>query len=971
MSESAILRARLTAAPPLFDPAGAAARLADIEAALPASCREGPMRALLLGLADHSPFLWQLALRDPDRLARLAATAPEDAVAALIADQRAAGRPAPGGPVDLEAVGRRLRRNRAEHALLVALADIGGLWSLDTVTRALSDFADASVSAALDALLLQATEIGRFLPRDRAAPQEACGLVVLGLGKLGGRELNYSSDIDLVVFFDPEAGSLKEGLEPTPFFSRLAQGMGKLLQERTAEGYVHRVDYRLRPDPGSTPTAMSLNSAYTYYETLGQNWERAAYIKARPIAGDLAAGERFLADLRPFVWRKYFDFASIADVHAMKRQIHAVRGHDTIAVAGHDIKLGRGGIREIEFFVQTQQLVFGGRRPALRGRRTVEMLASLTDEGWIGAEARDALRVAYVFLRTVEHRLQMVRDEQTQRLPADPAELARFAHFAGFAGLPDFEAALLHHARAVQAHYALLFEAEPDLSSEVGDLVFSGTGEDPGTLDTLRHLGFREPARAIETVRGWHFGRRPAVRSPRAREVLTELVPALIQALAGTPDPDAALDALDRAFGRMPAAVELLTILRSHERLRLLFADLLGSAPRLADTVAFSPHVLDAVIDPAFVDPTTDAAQLAEQFRGLVGSPAAYEDFLDRSRDAARQMRFVTGARLLSGILPPSGAGQAFSGIAAAAVATALRAVSAAFAADHGSVPGGRMVVLGLGRLGSCQLTAESDLDLVVLYDFDPECRTSDGPRPLDAAVAYNRLTQRLVAALTAPTRRGGLYEIDLRLRPGGGQGMIATQVPSFRSYMAEEAELWEHMALTRARVIAGDAALAAEVSEAIVSVVAAPREPAAVNRAVREMRELIEREKGDQGPLDLKLAPGGLLDLDFLAQATVLGHAAAHRDLIGLDAPTVLERAAGHGLLARDAADRLVSAYRLFDDVHHWQRLMVEGEPTAASDVALARLAAATGRPDARALTAQLETERAEVRALFERLMT
>ncbi|WP_232630929.1 bifunctional [glutamine synthetase] adenylyltransferase/[glutamine synthetase]-adenylyl-L-tyrosine phosphorylase [Methylobacterium sp. Leaf118] len=958
----------LGAAPPLANPAAAESRWAEIAEALPEPLRAGPARALLLALADHSPFLWSLALRDPERVARLFQESPEAADARLLADQRAAGRPGPAGPPDLEAVGARLRRNRAEHALLVALADIGGRWPLERVTAALSDFADASVGAALDALLRQAAASGRFHPADPDDPQAGSGLVVLGLGKLGGRELNYSSDIDLIVFFDPEVAPLKDGLEPTPFFTRLAQGAAKLLQERTRDGYVHRVDYRLRPDPGSTPTAMSLASAYVYYETTGQNWERAAFIKARPIAGDIPAGERFLAELRPFVWRKYFDFAAIADVHAMKRQIHAVRGHAALAVAGHDIKLGRGGIREIEFFVQTQQLVFGGRRPGLRGRSTVAMLAALQADGWISETARDELAAAYAFLRTIEHRLQMVRDEQTQRLPTDGAELDAFARFAGFADRLAFETALLQHAGRVQTHYALLFEAAPDLSSEVGDLVFSGSGDDPATLATLRSLGFREPETAAETVRGWHFGRRAAVRSPRAREVLTELVPALLKALAGTPDPDAALANLDRAFGRMPAAVELLTILREHERLRLLFADLLGSAPRLAGTVAFSPHVLDAVIDPDFGDPVIDPGAVSAHYRTLLGRPDGFEGFLDRSRDAARQLRFVAGARLLSGIVPPQAAGEAFSAIADAAVTTALEAVMDKFDAEHGAVPGGRLVVLGCGRLGSRQLTAESDLDLVVLYDFDPEDRTSAGPKRLDAAVAYNRLTQRLVAALTAPTRRGTLYEVDLRLRPGGGQGSTATQFRSFRSYQRDEAELWEHMALTRARVVAGDPGLAAEAEATIRAALCRPRDPAEVYAAVRAMRATVEREKGDHGPLDLKLAPGGLLDLDFLAQALVLAHAHGHPDLIGRDAPSVLARAAEVGLLACGAAERLGSAYRLLDDVHQWQRLMVEGDPTRASPVAQARLARAANLPDARALLAQLEAERREVRTIFDR---
>lgn len=959
---------RLERVPPLSSPEAARARVAEIAGALPAAARQGTVDDLLAALADHSPFLWSLAARDPERLVRLLQEAPEAADARLIAAQRAAGRAEPGAAPDLETVGRTLRRNRAEHALLVALADIGGVWPLARITAALSDFADASVGAAVDAMLLQAVAAGRFRPGDPGEPQAGSGLVVLGLGKLGGRELNYSSDIDLIVFFDPETAPLKEGLEPTPFFTRLAQGVSKLLQERTGDGYVHRVDYRLRPDPGSTPTAMSLSSAYVYYETTGQNWERAAFIKARAIAGDIPAGERFLAELTPFVWRKYFDFAAIADVHAMKRQIHAVRGYEALAVAGHDIKLGRGGIREIEFFVQTQQLVFGGRRPALRARATVPMLAALQEDGWISEAARDELGAAYTFLRTVEHRLQMVRDEQTQRLPTDRVELEAFARFAGFADLPAFEAALLAHARRVQAHYALLFEAGPDLSSELGDLVFSGSEDDPATLATLRGLGFRDPERVADTVRGWHFGRRAAVRSARAREVLTELVPALLKALSGTPDPDAALANLDRAFGRMPAAVELLTILREHERLRLLFADLLGSAPRLAGTVAFSPHVLDAVIDPDFVDPAVDPDGIAAHYRALLGRPDNHETFLDRSRDAARQLRFITGARLLSGILTPRAAGEAFSAIADAAVATALEAVSKGFFADHGAVPKGRMVVLGYGRLGSRQLTAESDLDLVVLYDFDPENRTSAGPKPLDAGVAYNRLTQRLIAALTAPTRRGHLYEVDLRLRPGGGQGATAAQFRSFRAYQREEAELWEHMALTRARIIAGDASLAEEVQAVIREALTQPRDTDAVNRSVRAMRATVEREKGDHGPLDLKLSPGGLLDLDFLAQALVLGHARTHPDLIGRDAPGVFAHAAGHGLIESEEAARLNEAYRLLDDMHQWQRLMVEGDPTEASAVALARLARAANLPDARALTAQLDDERAAVRAIFDR---
>jgi glutamate-ammonia-ligase adenylyltransferase len=775
-----------------------------------------------------------------------------------------------------------------------------------------------------------------------------------------------------VVFFDPETAPLPDPMEAATFYTRVAQQLSRLLQERTPDGFVHRVDYRLRPDPGSTPTAVSLPSAYTYYETVGQNWERAALIKARPVAGDLALGESFLADLRPFIWRKYFDFASIADVHAMKRQIHAVRGHDEIAVAGHDIKLGRGGIREIEFFVQTQQLVFGGRRPALRGRRTLDMLIALHDEGWITPQARDELTDAYRFLRTLEHRIQMVADEQTQRLPADPAEIKRFAKFAGFPTLKAFEKEVCRHANNVQRHYSLLFEEGPELAAGVGNLVFTGTADDPDTLATLKRLGFGQPEIVAETVRGWHFGRRPAITSARAREVLTELVPALLAALGGTADPDGALAALDRAFGRMPAAVELLTILESHDRLRLLFADLLGTAPRLADAVAQSPHVLDGVIDPAFGVPLTDEAAIEEQVRQLVGRPEDYEEFLDRSRDAARQMRFLTGARLLSGILSPTQAGEAYAALAQAIVRVSFERVRDAFAAEHGTVPGARVAILGLGRLGTRELTAGSDLDLVVLYDFDEEGRESTGPRKLDAVVYFTRFTQRLVAALTVPSRRGRLYEVDLRLRPQGGKGPVASQFGGFVSYQQSEADLWEHMALTRARALAGDAAFMGEATAAIGTIVGAPRDRAHVFKEVRTMRSLIAREKGDSDPWDMKLAAGALTDLDFIAQGLVLAHAGRHPSLIGLGTEAVFTEASAAGLLTEADARTLVDAHRLFNDIFQWQRLTIEGRFDAATvpPAILKRLAAAVGLPNPKVLLGHLDESRAKVREIFSRVL-
>ncbi|UVF18216.1 bifunctional [glutamine synthetase] adenylyltransferase/[glutamine synthetase]-adenylyl-L-tyrosine phosphorylase [Microvirga terrae] len=972
---------RLTKAPLVSDARRAKAQLADFlgrvreepEAeALAGRLATGLPRDLLLALADHSPFLWQLVVNDPVRMARLAFTPPEEAHRAIIDSQTHLFREVRAGAMTRHDAVRVFRQNRNAHALLVALADIGGLWGTEQVTQALSDFADASVTGGVNLVLTEAADLGRIHLANPDSPGEGSGFTVLALGKHGAGELNYSSDIDLVIFFDPDTTALKDPSEAATIYTRIAQQLAKLLQERTADGYVHRVDYRLRPDPGSTPTAMSLSSAYVYYETVGQNWERAAFIKARPVAGDLVLGETFLTELRPFIWRKYFDFASIADVHAMKRQIHAVRGHDEIAVAGHDIKLGRGGIREIEFFVQTQQLVFGGRRPALRGRRTLDMLKALHDEGWITATARDELSDAYRFLRTIEHRLQMVADEQTQRLPADEDTLKRFARFCGYPTIKAFARALTDQAKIVQGHYALLFEEGPELASDAGSLVFTGTGDDPETLATLQRLGFREPERVAETVRGWHFGRRPAIQSARAREVLTELTPALLLALGGTAEPDGALAALDSAFGRMPAAVELLTILQSHDRLRLRFADLLGTAPRLANTVAQSPHVLDVLIDPAFNTPLVDETAIEEQVRQIIGHPESYEDFLDRARDAARQMRFITGARLLSDIISPAQAGEAYAAVATAIVRASFERVREEFEPEHGIVPGASIAILGLGRLGTKELTAGSDLDLVVIYDFDEERRDSTGPRPLDVVVYFTRLTQRLVAALTVPTRRGLLYEVDLRLRPQGGKGPVASQFKGFVAYQTTEADLWEHMALTRARVLAGDDGFGAKVQAAVRRIVGDRREAAKVFAEVRSMRDLIAQEKGDDDPWDLKLVRGGLTDLDFIAQALVLAHGAAHPDLIGHASEETFAEASRVGLIDGEEARSLVEAHRLFHAIFQWQRLTIEGrfDPSSVSPAILKRLAAIAGLPNPKVLLHHLKETQSQVAGLYDRIL-
>ena len=963
------LAERIVRAPMLAAPETAAARVSELYAESGDSAPISEMsRALLLAVADHSPYLWRLIKTNPDRLRDLFAASPEASLDQCLAAMRARCGSAP----DRAEAACAIRLAKQATALIVALADLGGLWDLVEVTRALTRFADAAVSSALIFLLREAGRAGALKLGDVKDVERGCGLVILALGKQGAGELNYSSDIDLAVFFDPRSTALPNGAEPSPLFVRMTQALARLLQERTGEGYGLRVDLRLRPDPGSTAVAIALPAAFAYYEMLGQNWERAALIKARVAAGDAALGDAFLHDLAPFIWRKYFDYAAIADIHAMKRQIHAVRGHAEIAVAGHDVKLGRGGIREIEFFVQTQQLIFGGRRRALRGPRTLDMLAELAADGWVDAQASRELSEAYIFLRTIEHRLQMIDDEQTQRLPSDPETLMRFAKFCGFAGEEEFSAALLRRLERVEWHYARLFEHAPGLDAPLGNLVFTGVSDDPETIETLGRMGFSDPARAAETVRGWHFGRRPSIQSARAREVLTELVPALLDSFAGSGDPDAALAAFDAALARMPGAVELFSILRSNRNVRELFGDILGGAPRLAGAVVLRPHLLDAAIDPALLRAGIGEEAYAARAANVLAAASTTEEFLDGLRDLAQEEIFLVGVRTLSGMLDAHESGRAYSAIAESVLRAALAHVEKAFALDHGRITGGRCVVVGLGKLGSREMTAASDLDLMLLYDFDEDQPQSDGRRPLHAVHFYTRLTQRLVSALTVATRRGRLYDVDMRLRPSGGKGPVATQLRSFLQYQENEAETWERMSLCRARVVAGDESLTRQAHEAMTAILRRRRDSEKVRSDAVAMRRLIAQEKGEDNPWDLKLTAGGLLDLEFIAQYLILRHAADEPLILRVETERVLALAGEAGFLAPGMAETLVAAHRLYTAVMQMMRLTTNGgfDPAQAAAGVLRRIAAAADLPDFGRLESEIAATRQRVRAAFDAIL-
>ena len=969
---SSALAARFVGGPFLADSANAEQRLADwlaeLEPAQSAAIGEHldrPFaRAILLGIAEFSPYLFDLARADAARLIRIFACDPEQHLTELV-EKTSQDVLAAGSEAD---VMHLLRRTKAEAALMIALCDIGGIWPVMRVTAALTELAVTSVQTALRFLLRQEVARGRMTATNLDRPEQGCGLIVLAMGKMGAGELNYSSDIDLIVFFDPAHTSLVPDIEPAPFFVRVTQAMARLLQQRSGDGYVFRVDLRLRPDPASTQVAMSIDAALHYYEREGRTWERAAMIKALPCAGDPKAGEAMIAELSPFVWRRHLDFAALADVHDMKRQMQTYRGQSEIAVEGHNVKVGRGGIREIEFFAQTQQLIAGGRHPELRVRPTLLALNVLANSNWITFQARDELTLAYEFLRRVEHRLQMMADEQTHALPDDVESVERFANFFGYENRAAFARDLLGHLDIVQGHYGKLFEGDPTGSAKLPDVDYGGGPEDVRLLEHLATLGFKKPAAVAGTLQQWMAGDYRALRNEATKAAFIEFIPGLIDGLAHAEDPDDAVAAFDRFLGALQRGGRLISLLRENRDLVALVALILGAAPRLGDMLARQPQIMDGLIDPSFFGAMPDQKELSERLAATLGDAASYEDFLDRLRLFGQESLFLIGTRILSGTVSAQQASVAFADVAEGIVNTVHGLVTDQFAAQYGRIKGQETAILAMGRLGSREMTASSDLDLILLYDFDEDAPDSDGERSLHGAQYFARFTQRLISAFTTRTNYGVLYDVDMRLRPSGRAGPVASRVASFADYQEREAWTWEHMALTRARVISSSPAFRAKIEGIIRSVLTRPRDPAGTANDVADMRKAIALEKGEDDIWDLKLAAGGLTDIDFIAQHLQLVHAADKPEILSVSTLQVLDNAARLGVLAQSDAETLRSAARLYHDLTQIIRLCVIGKfnPESSGENLLRVMARAGDSPDFSTLEARVRETQADVRRVF-----
>ncbi|WP_448661127.1 bifunctional [glutamine synthetase] adenylyltransferase/[glutamine synthetase]-adenylyl-L-tyrosine phosphorylase [Sphingomonas sp. CJ20] len=870
---------------------------------------------------QHAPFLATLLNREIELV---------DSLGQSLADPLAAARAIPG---DL-AEGRRLRLERRRLALLVAVGDLAGLYDLTRVTHLLTDFADDAVDRAFRAAI-----------QERTPDAEPRGFAVIALGKQGSRELNYSSDIDPILIFDPRTLPCRPREAPEDAAVRIGRRMIELLQTRDGDGYVLRVDLRLRPSPEVTPIALPVEAAISYYESQALPWERAAFIRARACAGDRALGEDFLAAIRPFVWRRALDFGAIGEIRDISRRIRDHYAQSQRFGAGYDLKRGRGGIREVEFFAQIHQLIHGGRDPALRAPATRDALAALAAAGWVEPEDAAALSDAYVALRTAEHRLQMVDDLQTHRLPPDPAALDNVAALHGLADGSALTAWLLPHVERVGTLYdAMAGEDEPRLPASAAPL-----------QDRLAEAGFADPAGAARIVEGWRAGRYPSLRTAAARDALEALLPGLIDAFAQAPAATHALTRFDSMLSRLPSAINFLRLLQAQPPLTRLLSAILCHAPTLAEELGRRAELLDGLIDASALEPMPDIAALVAEMSACERG-VDYQWQLEHVRRLVGEKRFALGAQIIAGASDPLTVSAGYARVAEAAIQTLAGATVAEFVRAHGRVPDSELVILALGRMGGGALTHASDLDLIYVFTGDYAAE-SDGPKPLGAVTYYNRLSQRVTAALSVPTAAGPLYEVDTRLRPSGAQGPLAVSLDGFARYQREEAWTWEHMALTRARPVFGSPDAREAVEEIITGVLHGARPPRDIVADAVRMRAEMAAHKPPAGPLDAKLLPGGLVDLEFAVHTVQLVQRTGFDPRLGM----AIDALVGAELLppamraAHDFLTRMLVTLRL---------VAPDAQPPDAATQAL--IARAVDLPTWDAVVASLERTRQEVAACW-----
>jgi len=833
---------------------------------------------------QHAPYLKESLDLFPDLADRVGRGKPDSLFSTLIGAYET--------PVQsLEEEMRRLRILKRQCHLVIATADIARVWDWDIVTEHLTQLADLCMQRILTA---SAIELGLEGTPENPVP----GLFILAVGKYGARELNYSSDVDFNVFYDPERISVPDPSRAERTLIKLVQNLVKGMEAMTEDGYIFRTDLRLRPDPRSNAVAVSTRTAERYYETIGQNWERAAMIKARTCAGDFQTGDGFIKDvLGPFIWRKNMDYAAIEDILAIKRQIHAKTGAGTdLEIPGHNIKLGYGGIREIEFYAQVQQLILGGRDTELRTPRTLNALSRLAEKKFVSKDDADFLKTAYGELRRLEHGLQMYRDEQTHEIPKDIESQTHVALLMGFKDYAEMSGHLAGILKSVRQTYKDLFPEASSLSSREGNMVFTGVEPDPDTLASFQKLGFEDGEKVWIDMAAWLGGRIRATRSEKARELLTFLAPRIIENCADTGQPDHAFACFSRFFTSLRTGVSLLSMFRQRPDHLKYIIDLITQSELISDWVSERPAILDALSDPNFLNISEE--DIKSSLR-VVTQSEDFETALNVTRRRVRETKFRIAAALLSGKISAEQSGTLFSLLAEECLA-ALLPVSISEAERRVGNITGRVAILGLGKLASSDLNIESDLDIMLIYE--------PGSAEENAQHKYTKVTQRLISALSAITEEGPLYEVDMALRPSGRSGPVAVSLVSFDNYYREKAWSWEFMALTRSRVMtASEPGFTAKLDKIRKELMRCPRPDLDMSSDVADMLKRVRKEKRPKHDLDLKNMVGGIRDIEFVAQKLIL----SKRDTFNLDSADI-PKALRHfeNVIGQDTSKRLIENY-------------------------------------------------------------
>ncbi len=843
---------------------------------------------------------------------------------------------------------RRLRLLRRREAVRIAWRDLAGWADLFEVMTVMSELGDVCIDGALTWLhAAQVAERGAAIGEHSGEPTS---MVVLGLGKLGGHELNFSSDVDLM-FAYPEQGQTS-GARPLSnheFFARLGRRLINVLSEATADGFVFRVDMRLRPNGNSGPLALSFDAMEHYYQTHGREWERYALIKARVVAGERMTGEGLLVRLRPFVFRKYLDYGAVQAIREMKVLINRELQRKGMQ---DNIKLGPGGIREIEFIGQSFQLIRGGREPSLQERSILTVLERLARDAHLNQATSDELSAAYRFLRDTENRLQMMADRQTHELPRELLEQARLALAMGFDGWRSFEAALRDHMARVQRHFdeVLAVSAAVQRSDADQDLsaLWLGAVDEDAAVRLLAERGFDQPQEALGSIR--ELRRSPAyiAFSSAGRARMDQLMPLVVAAAAKLDAPGVTLGRLINVIEAIGRRSAYLVLLVENPTALAQLTRLCAASPWVANWISQNPVLLDELLDPVrlYAPPSPQALERELRERLLHVEP----DDLEMQMEMLREFRHghvlrVAAADVGPGLAPEQ-VGLHLAHIAEVVLKLSLETAQQGLVAKHGEpgCPGDNppcapgFAVVGYGKLGSLELGYGSDLDMIFLYRSCESGGQTAGPRVVPNEVFFARLGQRLIHILTTRTRAGLLYEVDMRLRPSGRAGPLVTSLSAYRDYQRQRAWTWEHQALVRARVLAGDHELCQGFTRVRREILCVQREPAHLRHEVAQMRQKIldARRQHDAALFDVKHDRGGIVDIEFMVQYWVLLHAANRPELTQhTDNIDILQALANAGLLSTEWSESLVSAYRQYLSTEHRLKLIGQGSLVARRELA------------------------------------